>query len=552
MQQDKLQFILKELYELDPNLQKHGDRLDALILKLLEAKPEAKIDARFAAKLRNELVSSEPKQSFIFNIFSMSKVPFVVAGGLATFVLVVVAGYFVVNQKYGTGLDNFVLNKKGNKTIQLAANAFGSLGDVVGDIAPSAAPQALLGTEEAISRDNAIGLPGIGAGGGGGVNYAAQAEAIGSDQAISSISIVPAPPYYEYSYKFKYIGDEFTIEDSKMPVYRLAIDNNMQKNIANSILSTNLGFIDLSQFSGASVGSIHLSQKDGYNLYLNFEQGRISMNKQQDYYEIAVDDCGSETCLKRYEEPKYSQVADSVLISAAEKFLDKYSIDRSFYGVPEVDNSWKIYTPESTYVPRMQSVIFPLSFGGKTVHEFGGYTIGMRVVVDLADMSVQSANEIFNPLFESSNYEIETDFARILDIAENGGIQRIFYGAREEGEVIELGTPEYIYMHQYDYTSSNSRARELYIPALKFPILNAQNNRNIYQTSIIVPLAKDVLDKYDKQLPPDGVKPMPLPPIGEVIIMEGPPSSEASEGQEGEAVSGSTGSGDTVEAIEIN
>lgn len=518
MEQDRLQNILKELYELDPSLRSHGDKLNVLIQKLLESEPEAEADSRFVAKLRHELMEYKPKKLFLFN-FSMNKVPLAIATGVSVVAIIFTASvYMNVSSLKSTKIKQYAAGQLSGeqKLVVLDKNAFGSLSfsGISGTnesalAAPSAAPMAqsnLTTTDAVASKTVAFGR------GGGGV--AASSAMIAEGQVAGKM----IAPYYNYLYNYNYVGDDFVIENAEMPVYRLAVNSDTAKSVAGSILNTSLGFVDLSGLANMSVGSISLSQgKEGYNVYMNFDQGRVSIDRIQNYnypplYKtmIACDGPGCER--PNYEEPKYEQVADNVLIDATENFINKFRIDKSAYGKPFVDNSWKKYNYDASYVPRYQSVVYPLAFDGKEAVESNGYAAGMRFNVDLADVAVQGVWEIINPVFEQSNYTLETDFARILKIAQKGGINGMFYiyGAQAEGESLDLGTPEYVYMHQYDYADGYTFARELYFPALKFPIINVPEGKQIYQDYVIIPLVKEVLDTYDKQ-DSVGILPEPVP-----------------------------------------
>lgn len=526
MQQDKLQNILKELYELDPSLRQYGDKLNVLLQKMLESEPNTEPDARFVAKLRHKLISYKPKQSFSLNIFHMNKTPFVVVGMVMTLAIVTVASVSLVGvptkkQLIETMPNNFFGVAGAPQTFELAANAFGRLG-LSGQNAPNKAPMPsanVLGSESAKSSIDTM-MPEVGFGGGGG--------AATSPGATKMMADTSGMPYYDYQYNLVYVGDDFKITDQQMPVYRLDTDVNIAKAIAGSILNTGLGFINLAKFSGASVGNVSLSQgQGGYNIYLNFDQGRVSLDKNQSYpgvyYAKPMMICDGPNCATSiYPENTYKQASDVELIGAANKFLDEYGIDKSVYGQPVVEND---------------SVIYPIMFDDKISYDSGNYLNGMRVYVNSGDMSVQSVNEIINPIFEKSNYDLETDFAIILKVAQNGGMNGIFYGATQTDEILNLGTPKYVYLHQYDYSANDGRARELYIPALYFPIINIPKDRYFYQTSIIVPIVKDFLDNYVN----GGIGvPVPMPYVT---------SSSVEPGGSG-SVDGSVGSGiDYPEAL---
>ncbi|MDP2692602.1 MAG: hypothetical protein Q8O88_03100 [bacterium] len=449
----------------------------------------------------------------------MNKTPFIIAGTVATIAIVLVAsGSLVINQLPVNKVVKFTAKKSmgADNVVELASGAFGNLFGTVASDSRERQATPTLGAAEGMSASPATGAK-MGFGGGGGVSMAPQADS--SETNAVAVEGRMMMPYYEYTYNFKYIGDDIEISEAQMPVYRLALDETIGRTIASSVSDAGISFIDLIKFKNLSVTSMNMQQKDGFNIYFNLEQGRVSMDKNQSYVfaEPMMLKCDAPDC--GYQEKTFTALPDNQLIAIANDFLSNYGITRSIYGTPVVDNYWKKYQSESSYVPQMQAVIYPLSFDGMNVFESGGYLNGMRVTVDAENMSVSNVNEIFNPFFEKSNYEIETDFARILKVAERGGINMYFYGAKEDSEVLELGTPEYVYMHQYDYSSNDGRSRELYIPALRFSILNAKD-KNIYQDSIVVPIAKEILDKYINE-ESGGIIPRPLPMMTEGSSGEG-------------------------------
>jgi hypothetical protein len=176
---------------------------------------------------------------------------------------------------------------------------------------------------------------------GGGAPTSGVATSIGATKMIAPGESMP---YYNYQYNFAYTGDDFKITDIEMPVYRLSGNENIAKAMGDLVLGTDLGFVDLYKFGNASVGSMSLSQgQGGYNIYINFDQGRISLDKNQAYPYLYADTatiCNGPDCMRGgYQEKIYEQVPDAELIDAANKFLDKYSINKSVYGEPIVDVS---------------------------------------------------------------------------------------------------------------------------------------------------------------------------------------------------------------------
>lgn len=98
--------------------------------------------------------------------------------------------------------------------------------------------------------------------------------------------------------------------------------------------------------------------------------------------------------------------------------------------------------------------------------------------------------------FEASEYEIQTDFSKILEVAKQGG--RYGYGMQypENANMVQvkvpLGEPEIIYVHLYDYQSG--RSNEYLVPALKFPVLRDPKEGEYFQNTVIVPIIKEFME----------------------------------------------------------
>ncbi|OGH90091.1 MAG: hypothetical protein A2469_00515 [Candidatus Magasanikbacteria bacterium RIFOXYC2_FULL_40_16] len=485
MNDDRLKNILEDIYRLDPNLKEYEEVLSDIVGKILTAKPDIEADARFVAKLRDELMNKKIKNKL--NIFSMNKIPFIAVGATAAVAVVIVVSVSLVSGRLPVNKLTGLITQKttSDSVIQLSANAFGSLG-IPSD---SGSQRSALAEEGALTADAAI-APSVGFGGGGAPANSGSMMKIGEDMAIS--------PIYYQPYQFKYTGGDFVIASGEMPVYRLALNETIGRTMARLLSGASAEFVDLSKFKNAGVRSMHISQENGFNIYMNLDQGRISLDSSRPYLMTdTVMRCDGPDC-GGYEPEEYPQLPETQLISIADRFLSEYGISKTVYGQPfaEVDSMGDRFG--FYYAPRLQTVVYPLSFDSKDVYESGGQASGMRVLIDAVDSEVRSVNEILNPIFEKSNYEMETDFNRIIKIVENGGMWGGYYGAMEAGETLEVGAPEYVYLHQYDYSQSDGIVRELYVPALKFPILNAEG-KNIYQDSVVVPLAKEMLDNYEIQ-----------------------------------------------------
>lgn len=136
MKADKLKGILKDLYNLYPDLKNHEKELESLVLKMIESKPEIEFDESFARLLKEKVLSSldlnnnNNNNNFKFNF--MNKRIFVAAGSLVALSIVFIAAisFYAPNKNNDSvwNIASLVSNK--NKEVassELAPGSFGSL-----------------------------------------------------------------------------------------------------------------------------------------------------------------------------------------------------------------------------------------------------------------------------------------------------------------------------------------------------------------------------------------------------------------------------------------
>lgn len=194
--------------------------------------------------------------------------------------------------------------------------------------------------------------------------------------------------------------------------------------------------------------------------------------------------------------------ADDQLIATAKNFLSQHGINLNNYSDPTVDNTWRVQyaaaTPDAQYVPDNITVLFPLTINSTDVYEQGGNQNGLFVNIDVRRMTVTSVSPVQNNQYQSSSYTAETDASAIIKIAEQGGTQNggIYYmggTSDQKTQEIDLGTPKRVYAVIWQYADNTSK--QLYVPALAFPVVNPPKDAPYFTKYIIVPLAKDLLNQ---------------------------------------------------------
>jgi len=505
--------LLQELYELDPALRAHETELKILLEKMLRARPEVKVDQVFAQNLRRTLLSTNPKNTtnFISYLSSMLKKPVLLAGA-ATLGAVLLVSAYLLNQNSG---EKFTLDTS-RPSLSIAGvlprNAFGPLSANM--------VQAPLGSAEMLSARQGGGVP----------SPAASTNAAVSDFAISEPAVTGNNPVSGvaqdkmiapfYTYQYKYTGEPLSLTETEVSVFRRVKDIGLARDFAQALIEKNNGMLDLSKFGDAYLQTFQIAQNknDGYMINVDVQNGTVNVNPQ---YERWYPVCYTANCPQPKPLTESDVPSDEKVIAIANDFLDDFGVNRAQYGTPVVDDTWKNNYPMplaersvrsiviDRYIPDVVTVIYPINIEGQKITENNGQDFGLRVNVDIRKMKGQGLWNLFTNQYQRSNYQAETDAARILKIAENGG-SGWYAGPAEQVRTLNLGTPEKIYIPHYQFVPENGTANELFLPALKFPITNIPEDQPyFYQKFIIVPLVKEVLSQYEPQgQPPVNIMPL--------------------------------------------
>ncbi|MCX6738124.1 MAG: hypothetical protein NTY11_01755 [Candidatus Parcubacteria bacterium] len=495
--------ILNDLYSIDAGFKNYEAELKKIVSNIIASKPNIEIDEKFKEKLHllliekiQELKNKKELKSINFiNVFMNSKFAYSAAGALL--VAIILLPIIFLNQSKTeiplNPIDSQAsFNNKGER-------AFGSL--VFSD-------QSLSTDGQGLTNTNTESSPVPGAGGG-------NSPVPLTPGAKSTSAIYSYPPVEITSYSFVYKGEPIVLDEANVNVLRRE-KNNWSGSFLGSILNKmNLGIINLEKFEGLNLKQLSLGQEsdDGYSLYIDFVDGKISISRNNMYYlkNATITNCSSgEKCISSSSLTPSDIPEDSRLIEVAKKFLADHGISVDNYGAPEVNRYWEkdygIIQDQSSYISENISITYPLIINGMGVYDSSGYKQGMTVSVNIPEMQVTDVYNLTTQKYDSSNYEAETDFNKILDVAKNGGIYRGYNMGyvNEQGKVVELeiGAPKKAYMTFYNY--SEGKSEELLVPALLFPILEKPKDAYFYQDNIIVPLAKELLEA-------DNGTPTPIP-----------------------------------------
>ncbi len=496
--------FLAELYELDPTLKTHEAELLPIIEKLMKSDPAVSPDQTFIDMLRVQLRERSSSLTFPPSMSLFQKCTYLFGGAITATVLILA----VVFRPVGTPsvitdhtasnapLFPYMIHNEGKK-------AFGTLKTAQPESAAMQRPQSGGGGSPA----PAMGM----AGGGGGGNATMDSKMIA--------------PYPMTQYTYVYSGELADLADS-VDVFKH--DPSLIKLNVNAIAhNLNLGTVDLSSFSDATVDSLNITQNVpfGYSIYISLHDGTVGINQQWDQWPQSK--CQTDACFQSERVKAGDVPSDDALITLATTFAKNHGIDLSHYGDPFVDSSFApIMRPMAgeeistmpAFFPDSKRIVFPLLVDGKETYDQSGMKTGISMGINLTYKRVSDVNGISSQTYRKSSYAGVTDASLIQKFI--GQIDSI-YGVGDPAldikkVTVTLGTPSIGLVNYYRY--ANNMNEELLVPSLIFPIENVEGDQPVYRQNVVVPLAQDLLNEQFNQ-------PQPMP-----LMMEGaPPANVKSE-----------------------
>lgn len=514
----EIQTILKDLYQYDPGLKQYEEQVTKTISYLLIVKPDILFDEAFAKRLRAELLAKaslmeKPKTfNFIYPVRPLlfikrllgiesnknmpdsqtkpimsngvNKLTYVISGLMAVALIVFGVNYYK-QPRIQTG--EISLFDAGENITKLGNNAFGELALNDNGARPQSGGGGGFGAggdgfSESAALNSKVTVPamGIGGGGGGGVDMI-------------------VPPYYGYNYA--YTGEDFSIDQDQMAVYRRT-KAPLNSGSLNSLLSSlNFGLFDLGSFGPIKADSLTLTEdKDfGHMFYVNFTEGTISINENWQKWQTPDRLCRDEACYQSYRFSLNDIPEDSELIKIANQFLKEHNISTANYGEPIVINYWeeeyqRAADKTSVYIPDVVSVIYPGLIDGQEVYDESGNKTGLNVAINVRVNKVSGVYELRANSYEASKYNVETDTEALIEQAKKGGFNNWFFTESADAKTVELGTPQIALVKYYNY--KNGQSEELYIPSLIFPITSMpEGEPYFWQKNVVIPLVKGLIER---------------------------------------------------------
>lgn len=441
--------ILDDLYALDPSLHSKESELVPLLVSLLKVKPDAAVDEEFLANLRSRLITTPERAT---------------AQPMRMRILAFSAAFAVLTLVVAVPLAKYNAHPGGTPAITtLAAGAFGELG----------ATQA--------------------AGGLGGGGDATRSATFGTTEDAKMIA--PGEPYPSYSsYAYVYDGS-LTLPGDVATVYKRNLGLTIPENTKSMLGSMDLGVLDLGAFGGLTPQYITLKQADtnGYSISLDLQYGTVYMSINEGYW--ANHD---------FSQPLAASdiPGDAAVLEIAKNFLTKYDISTDGYGEPIVNDvqlAYALRMAESgaSYTPDYVSVSWPMLVDGMPVIGTDGSGYGITVTVSLRTGDVTNASIYSSSSIDASEYALETDTTKIMDVVNRGGLWSWQPTDAQNTYRVTLGEPELVLTTHSNYDSTTGRSTELFVPALRFVV--TQNAGDNQQSAVIVPLVREILDSAAEQ-----------------------------------------------------
>ncbi|MCF7860038.1 hypothetical protein K9M09_00240 [Patescibacteria group bacterium] len=520
MQENELKNILEELYKIDSSLREFEGPLREVIIQMSDLGPDTQFTPALAARIKEQVMNKVKEVSipnhtaFSFNFINKQKYVYVGSALVIVLLLMLVVyklpAFKQFNPDSNLELDlagkdnnlalNTVRSDNGDEVIKLAANAFGSLSAQTSgqDTGMALAQDARMVNElgqasvmpvssetvsVSVSNDFAITpiAPGFGAGGSGGM----------------SMSKMIAP---WYQIKYVYAGEQLTLKDERGEVYKRLVGT-MNSNLISLVKNLKFSDLEMSSFNNLTVSNLSLMEDKEKGLAINFDfvNDNIYISENWQKWRIPERDaCGADNaCWERFRLKESDVPSDSDLIAISDEFISNHEISLNHYGPAQVDNNWRQDYELSSdknnyYIPEYMSVVYPLMINEEAVLDQSGNPYGLRVNINLLQNMASGLNGLSPYRYQSSDYNLETDFSRIVKVAETSNRAGIYYGSLNDREVqeIKLGTPTRAYVQYWRYQNNNNE--ELLIPALVFPVLTNNNQAFYGQRSVVVPLVKEL------------------------------------------------------------
>lgn len=480
----KIRKILDELYEIEPALRSRESELRNIIAELLLSKPDTRFDETFARKLRFELVekAEHSKRRSWQELFRYWGIGSTIGVAIAI-VLIFTA---TKNSMPGMMVESVSVKDKG---------AFGSLlseGQSAGD----ASAAFLADGKQADSADagKRSGETASIAPFSGPEGAVPAGMAYGGDASVQSRMIAPSGGM---RYAFSYEGETVKLA-AEGKVYKRLKNATATNDLISILHGMNLDFVSIGNFKDLRVDNLSVSENrpQGYTVSFDFNEGMAYIGADYRTWNN-----GRDIAPARSDDIK---MTEDELVRIASGFLAEKGISTDGYGEPLIQLAGDVRIMEAQssrttmlYPAAYATVVYPILVEGQKTYEEGGASYGLLVSIDGNARRVTGVSNLINRRFESSAYDLETDWNQILEALK----RREFYsyGGGQKATSIKLGTPEKVLMRYFLWKENGSE--ELLVPALAFPIQSIPDGVYYYAAHVVIPLPKELLKQNQSSGP---------------------------------------------------
>jgi hypothetical protein len=347
--------------------------------------------------------------------------------------------------------------------------------------------------------------------------------------------IAPPPAQVRYQYSKELPSEILTLLEGnkELPVYQRekGFPPEEAEQLAREL---ELDLLNLDSFSDTKIANLSLSQekKFGLTFNINFQEGAINAYQNWQFWDDPRRNCQDTRCYERYQLKAEDKLSDQKIIEISDSFLEEHQVSLDNYTNPMVENNRAPYptTQAEVFIPDQVSVIYPLQIKDQTVYNSQGDPEGLRVQVDIRHQKVAGLHNLNNQSYLVSSYSLETNPKKLIEAAEEGGIQQRFQvlpmptplesptvssegsskeisssvpappHSQPEETILKLGNPSLIYAKHYQPTKNTTETQELLVPMLAFPVQQSStSNAFFYHSSdqILVPLVEDLLEDLE-------------------------------------------------------
>ncbi|HRH23056.1 MAG TPA: hypothetical protein PK295_00275 [Candidatus Magasanikbacteria bacterium] len=498
-----IQFILEELYQIDPELKSHEIEIAQIVERMIQNKPNTQLDETFARELKSKVLEKfshqTVKETKSFSFFR-SKFVYTLSGAIATLAIAFPVVYFSTDLSAKFLENSFTA---GTRVVRAEANAFGPLSPVTVNAS---------NTEGAQPQVSNMAL-GMG----------------GDSSKRMDTSMIYNPVYTNYNFTF---SGELPELSGDIEVLKRESGIDAAKQYAGILQKIKLGIFDLGKLKQAQVQNFSLAEDrdKGYIINVDMVGGYVSISENYSkWHTLRTEiDCVNGMC----SDPNMLSIdevpEDSTLTNVSDAFLKEYGIDMSSYGKGVVDSRWRVgyeaaEDKSAFYISNIQTVVYQLMINDKPVYEEYGEPMGIRVNINTQEMKVTNVEGIMTKTFSGSSYEGETDEARLRAIIEKA--RMVEYAEPTKTVDGELENATLGYMRRWQYNETNGNSTEIFVPAIIVEVKDFERLQaeGLWQSKVIIPLAKEMLSELENQEP---IQIMPFEPMFKDAVINPVPMSE--------------------------